>query len=129
MTSTKFRSTIVFCVASLTLSACATKPENIEAAYVSPLTYEAYDCEQIAAEAQRISYRAAEVTGVQKKKAKSDAGAMAVGLVLFWPALLFIKGDSATETELARLKGEMEAIEKVSIQKKCGLVFQSEEHA
>ncbi len=119
MHSIFFRSAMAACILSAAVSSCATKPENIEAAYISPLTYESYDCEQIAAE----------VTGVQKKKANNDAGAMAVGLILFWPALLFIKGDSATEAEVARLKDEMEAIEKVSIQKKCGLVFQAEEHA
>jgi len=129
MRSIVFRSTIISCITLLTISACATKPEDIEAAYVSPLTYEAYNCEQIAGEAERVSLRAAEVTGAQKKKAKNDAGAMAVGLILFWPALLFIKGDSATEVEVARLKGEMAAIEKVSHQKECGLVFQSGESA
>ncbi len=106
------------------IASCATPPEDIDASYVSPLTYEAYDCTQLAAEAQRVSARAAEVTGVQKKKAGGDAVAMGIGLILFWPALLFIKGDGATETEVARLKGVMETIEKVAIAKNCGFEFQ-----
>lgn len=40
---------------------------------------------------------------------------MGVGLVLFWPALFFLAGDDQKE-ELARLKGEYEALEKASIQ-------------
>jgi hypothetical protein len=117
------------CAAALALTAagCATKPDAIKAAYVSPLNYEPYTCEQLAAEAQRVSARAGEAAGVQQKKASGDAVAMGVGLIVFWPALFFIKGKGANEAELARLKGEMETIEQVSIQKNCGLQFQTEQ--
>jgi len=37
-----------------------------------------------------------------------------------------MKGDGATAGELARLKGELEAIERISIQKKCGIEFRKE---
>lgn len=104
--------------------ACATPPDKIEAAYVSPLTYENYSCEQIGQEAARVSDRAAQALGIQKKKADGDAVKMGVGLVLFWPALLFVDGKGANEHEVARLKGEMDALEKVSVQKGCGYEFQ-----
>lgn len=58
------------------------------------------------------------------KKATSDAVATTVSVVIFWPALFFIGGDDATTAELSRLKGEMDAIERVSIEKKCGIVFE-----
>jgi hypothetical protein len=61
---------------------------------------------------------------VQDEKATGDAVATGVALVLFWPAAFFIKGDGATAAELGRLKGEFEALEKVSIQKGCGIRFQ-----
>jgi len=118
------------CALSLTsfLAGCATKPEEIDAAYVSPLNYEPYTCDQLAAEAARVSERASQMTGVQKRKADNDAVATGVALVLFWPAVFFIKGKGgANEAELARLKGEMETIEQVSIQKNCGFRFQSEQ--
>jgi hypothetical protein len=51
------------------------------------------------------------------------AVATGVGVVLFRPALFFIKGDSTTAAEVARLKGEMDPIEQASIQKKCGIEF------
>lgn len=108
---------------SIFLSACATKPENIAASYVSPLAYEAYGCDQLSAEAERVSGHAADVAGIQRKKAKKDAVVTGVGIILFLPALLFIKGNGATESEVARLKGEMEAIERVAIQKKCSIRF------
>lgn len=109
--------------ASIFLSACATKPENIKASYVSPLAYESYECDQLSAEAERVSFHAADIAGVQRKKAKGDAVATGVALILFWPALFFIKGNGTTESEVARLKGEMEALERVAIQKRCNIRF------
>ena len=43
--------------------------------------------------------------------------------MIFWPAAFFIKGDGASAAELGRLKGEFEALEKASIEKRCGLKF------
>jgi len=108
---------------AVSVSGCAKKPEDIKASYISPLTYDQYTCEQLGAEAQRVSARASEVMGVQQKKASGDAVAMGVGLILFWPALFFIKGGAETESEVARLKGEMDTIEQVAIQKQCGFTF------
>ena len=61
---------------------------------------------------------------MQDAKATSDALATGVGVVLFWPALFLIKGDSTTAAELSRLKGEKEAIERAGVQKQCGIRFQ-----
>jgi len=36
-----------------------------------------------------------------------------------------IKGDGTTATEVARLKGEMTAIEQASVAKNCGLSFRT----
>lgn len=105
------------------IAGCASKSEKIEAAYVSTVSYEQYSCEQLALEAQRVSQRAAIVSGAQDEQAKKDAVAVGVSLVLFWPAVFFVKGDSTKAAELSRLKGEMNAIEQVSTQKNCGFVF------
>ena len=50
---------------------------------------------------------------------------MSVGIVLFWPALFFIKGDGPQAAELANVKGQMQAIETVNGIKKCGIEFKS----
>lgn len=105
------------------LSGCASSADNISAAYVSPNQYTGYSCKELQEEATRISARAMQVAGVQNSKSTTDAVATGVGVVLFWPALFMIKGDGTTAAELARLKGEMEAIEQVSIRKKCGIEF------
>jgi hypothetical protein len=59
-----------------------------------------------------------EIAGVQDDIAGDDAVAMGVGLVLLWPALFFIESDDQ-HVELARLKGEFDALEQVAIQKDC----------
>jgi hypothetical protein len=107
-----------------TLGACASASSDIAAQYVSPLQYQQYSCTQLAEEARTISSRAAQVAGVQDQKRTNDAIATTVGVVVFWPALFMVKGDGTTANELGRLKGEMEAIERVSIQKKCGIKFE-----
>ena len=93
------------------------------ASYVSPNQYAAYTCAQLQDEAQRISQHAIQVAGIQDSKATSDAIATGVGAVVFWPALFFIKGEGTSAPELARLKGEKEAIEQASIMKRCGIAF------
>lgn len=110
--------------AAVFVSGCATRSDNIGAAYVSPIGYQSYSCAQLHQEAARISARAAAAIGAQDQKATNDAVATTVGVVLFWPALFFIKGDAASAAEVSRLKGEMEAIEQASVQKKCGIQFQ-----
>lgn len=112
---------------ALVMGGCAKSADKVTAAYVSPLGYEQYSCAQIAGEAERISLRVQQVSGAQNKQATSDAVATTVGVVIFWPALFFIGGDDATTYELARLKGEMDAIEQISIRKNCGIVFQRPE--
>jgi hypothetical protein len=67
--------------------------------------------------------RAAIAAGVQDQKATSDTVATTVGVIIFWPALFFIGGDKGNAAELARLKGEMDAIEQTSIRKNCGIQF------
>jgi hypothetical protein len=101
------------------LSSCATSPQNISAIYVSPLVYQNFTCEQIGAELQRVGARVSEVTGQQQRAATSDQVAMGVGLVLFWPALFFLATDNNKKEELARLKGEYDALQQVGISKSC----------
>lgn len=109
--------------AAALLGACASSPENIAPAYVSPTLYQNLSCAQLAAEAQHVSHRAAAAAGQQQRRATGDAVATGVALVVFWPALFFIKGDGASSAELARLRGEAVAIQQASTAKGCGIQF------
>ena len=118
---------VVVLMAALATAACAKSADKVSAAYVSPMQFQSYSCQQLAQEAERISARAIALTGAQNNRATSDAVATTVAVVIFWPAAFLVGGDDAQTAELARLKGEMDAIEQVSIQKKCGIAFQREE--
>lgn len=111
-------------LSAISLAGCASRPSDIAPAYVSTVGYKTMSCSALEEEAAHISARAIAATGAQEKTASQDAIVTTVGVVLFWPALFFNKGDGATAAELSRLKGEMEAIETVSRQKNCGIVFQ-----
>ena len=106
--------------AALALGACATHPNDIKAQYVSPMMYANYTCDQLREENYRVISRVTELTATQRRRSNNDKAAMAVGVVLFAPALLFMmNGDNADE--IGRLRGEYDAIQQAGTQKSCGL--------
>jgi hypothetical protein len=108
---------------SLMAAGCASRSEDVGAAYVSPTTYQSYSCKELSLEAQRVSAAAAAAAGAQDSQRTKDAVATTAAVVIFWPAAFFVGGDNAKTAELANLKGQMQAIEAASIQKKCGITF------
>jgi len=105
---------------------CATQPKDLPTTYVSPNQYQHYSCDQITLEMNRASRKANELQAKLKQDADNDAAQMAVGLIIFWPTLFFLEGGDGPEAaEYSRLKGEFEALEEVSIQKKCGVEVQT----
>lgn len=68
-----------------------------------------------------ISRRVSDLAAQVDKTASDDSAQMAIGLVLFWPTLFFLDGDTPQAQEYSRLKGEFEALEKAAIQKKCSI--------
>lgn len=108
---------------SALVAACASRADNIQPSYASTALYQNMTCQQIGLEATRVSGRMAELTVAQNNKAVGDAVATGVALVIFWPAAFFVSGDGQTAAELARIKGEIEALEKTSISKKCNIEF------
>jgi hypothetical protein len=101
------------------LVGCATSPDNVKPAYVSPLAYAAYDCDQLQAEIIRLQGRVSDTTSKQRSAASSDTVATTVGILLFWPALFILAADNDQSDELSRLKGEYEAAEKAAVSKSC----------
>jgi hypothetical protein len=108
------------------LAGCASSSAEIAPAYVSPVMYQSYTCQQLALEAQGISQRAATLSGAQDSQRSKDQLATAAAIVVFWPAAFFVGGDKQTAAELANMKGQMVAIEQASIAKKCNIQFQGQ---
>jgi hypothetical protein len=93
------------------LCGCATSPTNISAAYVSPLTFTNLTCDQVDTEIMATDTKAADLYGRLKHRANGDAWKMGVGLLVTWPALLFLSGGNGPEaSEYAMLKGQKDAL-------------------
>ena len=109
---------ILFALVSsaLALAGCAKKSQDIQASYVDANKYDSYLCSQLRGEAARVSQTAAAVFGGQNIKAT-------VGSALYWPTALVMGKPNASDEEVARLKGEMAAIEQASNAKTCGIQF------
>ncbi len=107
----KFLKSTTALIGSLALIACAKHPHEIPAQYVSPLQYQSYNCKQLEQEMQVLTRRVQEVGGNVESEADSDDVEMGVGLVLLWPTLFFLDGDTPQAAEYARLKGEFDAEE------------------
>jgi len=110
---------ILLVTSLVTLAACAKATHEIPTQYVSPLQYSDYSCKQLKKEMHVLSRRVSDLGGQVDKTASDDNGQMAVGMILFWPALFFLDGDTPQANEYGRLKGEFEALEKAAIQKDC----------
>ena len=54
-------------IIAATLVGCATDPDKMATAYISPIQYKQYDCDQIAEEMARVSSRTQELHGILKK--------------------------------------------------------------
>ncbi|WP_195759850.1 hypothetical protein [Paracoccus sp. S-4012] len=111
--------------ASTALAGCADQSDQIAPSYVSPSMFTAMNCQQLGDEAHRVSSRASHAIAEQDRRASNDATATAISLILFWPAAFFIKGDGQSAAEVARLKGEMQAIEHANTARNCGIQFQT----
>ena len=104
--------------AALAMTACASTPENVRSQYISPAQYASYNCEEIETDLRAISREVHALTGQQRRRANQDAWATGVGIVVFWPALFFLmRGDK--QDDLARMKGEYDALVAQSRRKDC----------
>ena len=103
------------------LTSCASAPEDLGTAFVSPAQYINYDCDQIAASLTSKNKRLNKLYISLKNESTADNWQMGIGMLVAWPALFFVEGgDGAEAEEYRQLKGETEALQEASIQKKCG---------
>ena len=105
---------ILTAVAAVTLSACAKSPESIGPEYISHLAYQGYSCPQIGEEHARLSQALSVASGQQENARTNDT----VGVVLIGLPVSTLSGDNIAP-QIARLKGEMQALEKSALLKNC----------
>lgn len=118
----KLNKVVMLFIPALLITSCASNPNKIDAAYVSPLKYKDYNCDQIAVEMDYIGQRTNVLYHRLKKERQKDNAQMGVGLLLFWPTLFFLEGGDGPEAaEYAQLKGEFNALRTNSVQKECNI--------
>jgi hypothetical protein len=112
-------------IASITLAAfvagCATQGANVTSSYVPASRYSSATCESLAVDLVNATQAETALSGSLDSAANKDAALVAVGLILFWPALFFVGQDKTKEAELARVKGERIAIQRAMSEKKCAV--------
>jgi hypothetical protein len=105
----------LFACSALSLAACAKSPESIAPAYVSEVGYHGYTCQQLGEEGTRLSAALATASAQQEKARTNDT----VGVILIGLPVSSLSGDNIAP-EIARLKGEQEAVRKATMFKQCG---------
>jgi hypothetical protein len=118
------RAAAAVCVGAAALSACASSPKKIEAAYVSPVKYQTFTCDQLALERTAVAHRANVLFHSLKKRSNADAAKMGVGAVLFLPTLFLLKGNGPKAAEFARLKGDYTALRLNAEDRGCDIAFE-----
>lgn len=108
-------------IACLAHAGCASHPDRIEARYVSPTMYQAWSCDQLVEERTRLTKEVQRVDGLQRENANADVAMMTVGLVLLWPMLFGLAATKDRKDDVARLKGEYEAVETSIKTRPCAL--------
>lgn len=89
----------------------STPPAQITGAYISPIKYENYTCNQLGIEISSLSRRENQLVIAQEQRLKSSQ------TQAFW--LGYGTGDGIEASELANVRGEREAVISTMETKKC----------
>lgn len=98
---------------ALALGGCAAKPENIQPAYVSHMVYQAYTIEQLGEEETRLQAALSTSSNAQRQARSNDT----MGVIFLGLPVSSLSGSNQAAT-IARLKGELEAVQKAIILKR-----------
>ena len=95
-------------------NSCATKPEAVPPSYVSHVTYLNFSCEQLAQEQARLVAALSTASDAQRSARTSDT----VGVIFLGLPVSSLSGSNQA-SNIGRLKGELEAVQKAMIAKGC----------
>jgi hypothetical protein len=115
----RFLSLLAGAVLAASLLACASRSGDVVALPANPAEFEAWDCERLSDEIDRIQRRAADVAYAVDERAGNNVLALGLGITVFWPALLAMRPDGLDAVELARLKGRDGALRLAQAAHRC----------
>ena len=105
-----------------TIVGCSSAPKanEVSAAYVPAGYYANMTCDQLIAEAEAVRRSVPALEEAVNKHRSQQTGVEVVTWVLFWPAALMLDKGEGTSNQLAKAKGEIEAIGLAMRTKRCG---------
>lgn len=104
----------------LKITGCATHPDELPKAYVSPLAYSGYTCDQIQVELPRVADRINQTYRNLAEQAEGDAGQFAAALLMSGLMLFTLEGGDGPEAyEYSRLMGEYDSLLATAAYKEC----------
>lgn len=107
---------------SAVLAGCATRPENVAATHVSHSRYSDRTCKSLSIELEDVQGALRAQSAKLGDKATQDAVVTGVGVLLFWPALFALGNNGALEGDVARLKGEEQAVRRQMREANCDAI-------
>ena len=112
-------------ISTALLASCAQFSDEIVPLHSSTSSYNSFSCSQIELEANRVSQEYSTYALQQDKLANRDASlALASMFVVTAPASFFMTGGNGPlAEEVADLRGQLVALEKVNIRKNCRIQF------
>lgn len=111
--------TIIIALGLILITSCASKPEDIMAIDYPDAAYASLSCADLSVERSRIADSVLQATGQQRSERKKDQAWGWTGAILFAPALLMMDGNDENAVRLAQLKGQYEALERVTAARRC----------
>lgn len=103
------------------LAACSSAPKatEVSAAFVPTSQYSNMNCQQLLTEAESVRRSIPGLEAAVNNHRSNQTGVEVVTWLLFWPAALLLDKGEATSSQLARAKGELEAINLALRTKSC----------
>lgn len=100
----------------LAVVACAAAPESIQATYVPETPFQAMNCEQLASEQARLAMSLEQNAAQQRSARTNDT----LGVIFVGMPLSSMSGGNVATT-IAQQRGMQEAMQRVAVQKGCGV--------
>ena len=101
------------------LAGCATRSADVLPVPANAQEFSTWDCNRIDDESDAVRQRATELAWTVDEQVANNIGALGIGAVVFWPALLALRGDGSEAAALARWKGRDEALAAAARDKAC----------
>jgi hypothetical protein len=103
------------------VGACSSAPKSneVSAAYIPIAQYNNYSCDQLISEAESVRRSVPALESAVDKHRENQTGVEVVTWILFFPAALALDKGEGTSSQLAKARGELQAIQTALLAKHC----------